>query len=984
MRKLQLTFLLLTVGSASFAQLADRDYADLLTKSILFFEAQASGPDVRSYSSFDWRGPSHTTDGQDLSLDLTGGWYDAGDHVKFNFPMAQAVYNLATLYVDRRDEVDATGNRNLLLKQLRWIGDYMIKCHPEPNKYVIQVGEGTVDHSFWQKPEDNTYERTSFMADLSNPNTNLACANAAAFAALSMAFRGGDETYSATLLQHARELYDFGYNYQASYNKSSTVDGGPLPGNPYLSRPTGEFAFYKDNNGYQDEIMVGAAWLYRATGEQRYRDEAQAAFQQIGNYVGGWAPGWGDHQYEGAYQMAKATGESRYLSAVERYVVAISNGSEGKRSPGGMWQPAAVNTGTGFALPLSLAAASLAYRYAELVGSSNDSYNSARDFAFGQVNYALGSNPANRSYVVDYGNNPPRKTHHRGAHDPTAGQIDCCPEFDTNTLTGALVMGPRLDDVYSNRRSDVPATEPALGNNGFLALVGVLMVTETGDTAQPVAQSPFGNNGAPWPVTDGTTLQAENYDRGGQGVAYNDNTPSNNAGNQYRNDGVDIGSTGGGATYVGWIQTGEWLEYSISATAGTYDLQIPMASPQDGRRMRILVGNETFTELGVAELDTNTDSFDEFRMVTVPGVTLSGGEQILRLEMLNGSFNVDAIQFVTSGPDPDPNPTANVRVRVRMRNGNSDQLQLRINDQTVKTWTVSGSSYQEYTHSVSSGGNVKLYFPDNGTDMEVDWLQVEGTTYQAEAQEVNTATWQNGSCGGSFSQTMFCEGHIDFGTISVGDGGGSGSGNIVVRARGNCGSEVMQLWVDGSEVLSETVSTSYTNYTYSGYSGGTIQVVFTNNDNTGCDRNLYVDYVDVCGSRIQSESSAVTQTSTWTNGDKQILFTNGDNNYGNPGCGSNARQSSEVSKVSLSGEKETNQGENFTLYPNPARGEVQLRLPNQEQPAVLRVLDLTGRVVLEERVQRSQTINIRTLPRGLYTIRLQQGKVTTSEKLLIE
>ena len=34
-------------------------------------------------------------DGCDVGIDLTGGWYDAGDHVKFNFPMAYSVTTLA-------------------------------------------------------------------------------------------------------------------------------------------------------------------------------------------------------------------------------------------------------------------------------------------------------------------------------------------------------------------------------------------------------------------------------------------------------------------------------------------------------------------------------------------------------------------------------------------------------------------------------------------------------------------------------------------------------------------------------------------------------------------------------------------------------------------------------------------------------------------------------------------------------------------------
>ena len=63
------------------------NYAEVLQKSMFFYECQESGelwPDNR----VTWRANSALNDGADAGLDLTGGWYDAGDHVKFNFPMA--------------------------------------------------------------------------------------------------------------------------------------------------------------------------------------------------------------------------------------------------------------------------------------------------------------------------------------------------------------------------------------------------------------------------------------------------------------------------------------------------------------------------------------------------------------------------------------------------------------------------------------------------------------------------------------------------------------------------------------------------------------------------------------------------------------------------------------------------------------------------------------------------------------------------------
>ncbi len=77
-------------------------------------------------------------------------------------------------------------------------------------------------------------------------------------------------------------------------------------------------------------------------------------------------------------------------------------------------------------------------------------------------------------------------------------------------------------------------------------------------------------------------IQAEDYNLGGEGVAYHDTT-AGNSGGAYRQDGVDI-ETGGGVTNVGWIRNGEYLTYTaIVAEAGNYTLTARVASPNSGR-----------------------------------------------------------------------------------------------------------------------------------------------------------------------------------------------------------------------------------------------------------------------------------------------------------------------------------------------------------------------------------------------------------------
>ena len=80
---------------------SDYNYGEVLQKSLFFYEVQQSG-DLPAENRVHWRGPSALEDGSDVSLDLTGGWYDAGDHVKFGFPMAYTATVLAWEWHRRR------------------------------------------------------------------------------------------------------------------------------------------------------------------------------------------------------------------------------------------------------------------------------------------------------------------------------------------------------------------------------------------------------------------------------------------------------------------------------------------------------------------------------------------------------------------------------------------------------------------------------------------------------------------------------------------------------------------------------------------------------------------------------------------------------------------------------------------------------------------------------------------------------------------
>jgi hypothetical protein len=191
------------------------NYAEVLQKSIYFYEAQRSGK-LPKNNRVKWRGDSALKDGFDNNIDLTGGWYDAGDHVKFGLPMAASTTVLAWGAIEYEDAYQKSGQYNYMLDNLRWVNDYFIKAHPSPNVLWGQVGKGSVDHEWWGSAEKMKMERPSFKIDTSCPGSDLAGETAAAMAASSIVFRSTDANYSSKLLSHAKELYEFADKYRGN------------------------------------------------------------------------------------------------------------------------------------------------------------------------------------------------------------------------------------------------------------------------------------------------------------------------------------------------------------------------------------------------------------------------------------------------------------------------------------------------------------------------------------------------------------------------------------------------------------------------------------------------------------------------------------------------------------------------------------------------------------------------------------------------
>jgi len=164
-------------------------------------------------------------------------------------------------------------------------------------------------------------------------------------------------------------------------------------------------------------------------------------------------------------------------------------------------------------------------------------------------------------------------------------------------------------------------------------------------------------------------IEAEDYDTGGEGVAYHDTAPGNEDG-KYRSDDVDIEETSdmGGGYDVGWIEAGEWLRYTVFVTeTAHYDVQVRVASAM-GRTI-----SDTLSSIGVVswtvpltrtlhiEFDGTdvtgpltfvaTGGWQSWTCVFARGVRLTAGEHRMRLSMDSGSFNVNWVSIAESLPE---------------------------------------------------------------------------------------------------------------------------------------------------------------------------------------------------------------------------------------------------------------------------------------------------------------------------------------------
>ena len=404
---------------------------------------------------------------------------DAGDTLKLNFPLAGTASFLAWGLVEFHDGYAAAGQLDTARQTLRVAIDYLAACYISPREYIGQISEPNVDHTFWGRASQYPHvrlPRRPFIWTASTKQADLLGSVSAALSAAAVAYRDVDPAYAALMLDKARALWAWGTESEGLY---------------HTAYPGATYAY--PSSDWQDSMVWGAAWLYRATGETAFLDAALLYWNKGGaNVYACWDSVWAP----AAAMLLGFAAEGVPVPGVETYRAFFTYQFQAAwLNPTGVWS--VVQTPKGLAYPSWSKWGNLRYAttaaMTALVHAKRNPDAAKRaaevEFARRQVDYALGS--AGRSYVVGWGHYPPLQPHHAGASCPNM-PAPCdwaqfsSPDPNPQVLHGSLVAGPggaqisaaAPDDTYFDVRSDYITNEVASDYNaGFTtALAGLFQM----------------------------------------------------------------------------------------------------------------------------------------------------------------------------------------------------------------------------------------------------------------------------------------------------------------------------------------------------------------------------------------------------------------------------------------------------------------------------------------------------------------------------
>jgi endoglucanase len=391
---------------------------------------KANDPVKDSPNTGDKAVPCLKDSGCDYTLDVTSGWYDAGDHGKYVVNGGIATWELLSTY--ERELLARTGESGRLrdgtlavpesgnkvpdvIDEARWELEFLLKMQVPDGRPLAGMAHHKVHDDQWTGlpllPSDDPQKR-----ELHPPSTQATLNLAATAAQAARLYRPYDRAFAAKALTAARKAWTAALAHPAMYASASDGTGGGT---------------YDDTNA-TDEFYWAAVELYLTTGEKQFADYVRTSPLNTADIFGPTGFDWGRTAAAGRLDLAtvpsKFPGRDKARQSVvkgaDRYLATLTS------QPYGMpYAPDGNVYDWGSSAQVLNNAVVLATAY-DITGAAK-----YRDGATQSMDYILGRNALNISYVTGYGETNSHNQHSRWyAHelDPTL----------PNPPKGTLAGGP--------------------------------------------------------------------------------------------------------------------------------------------------------------------------------------------------------------------------------------------------------------------------------------------------------------------------------------------------------------------------------------------------------------------------------------------------------------------------------------------------------------------------------------------------------------
>lgn len=378
-------------------------YNNVVDSLLLFYKAQRCGPTNPILHE-----PCHLSDVVRLvgdtnitgMVDLTGGWHDAGDYIKFLSTTAYTTYMMMFAYEFDNEKFGFDHNNNGtpdILEEAKIGIDWMLRANYSKYKLVTQV-QDLRDHEVgWRLPENDTlrYDRPGYVGIGKNQIGLFSAVMSLASRIWKQRFNAGE--FSKKCLDAAENLYSI---------RNEVPDVDKI-----------ESGFYQDSR-FWGKLALGAIELYNTTHNRSYLNDAVTYGDSAGSDYW-WS--WGDINSLADYKIAKFV--PRFANYILNNLSAFNankNNSVFREGMAFTW--GTTNSFLGISLQEIL--------FNKLTGKTD--FDS---LAVYERDYVLGRNPWGISFIYNIGTVFPKHLHSQIAY------------FNNGYLPGAMTAGPAPENV---------------------------------------------------------------------------------------------------------------------------------------------------------------------------------------------------------------------------------------------------------------------------------------------------------------------------------------------------------------------------------------------------------------------------------------------------------------------------------------------------------------------------------------------------------